>query len=214
MYICQYSKSSLLSYVTKENNCVLLLSNINSTKIVPLTAKKHRPTIILDYNAHKGGVDDNLDQILYEYRIYRAIRRWPAVIFFDLLGFSCHASWVIYSIKFPKDPLTVSKNRREFIYLLGKELVAPLVEKRRTSTKFQFLPHSLKKFIESANPPSASIDAHTIPSPVIDTIAIPSPSIDTITMLSPSVDTIAMPSPHIDTIIIPPSIDRMATPSF
>ena len=82
-FLTQEKTNSILSYVTKKTQNVLLLSNIHFSKEIPETAKKYRPTVILDYNKHKGGVD-KLDQMLKEFRIYRANRRWPVVLFFDL----------------------------------------------------------------------------------------------------------------------------------
>ena len=148
-------KASLISYITKKNKYVLLMSNMHFSKFIPLNSPKLKPDIILEYNANKSGVD-KLDHSLKEFRIYRAIRRWPAVLFFDLLGFITFASWIIFTIKFPDDQLVMSKNRREFLYLLGKELVAPQIEIRLTAPKSNHLHHSLKKCIKSNLPVSSA----------------------------------------------------------
>ena len=55
LFYCDDKNTSMLSYVTKKNKSVLLLSNIHSKIIIPPNSKKSRPTIILDYNSHKGG---------------------------------------------------------------------------------------------------------------------------------------------------------------
>ena len=129
------SRTSLLSYITKKNKSVLLLSNIHSCKIVPTDSKKYKPSIIIDYNANKSGVD-KFGQMLKEYRIYKATRRWPLVLFFDLVGFSCFSSWVIFCLMFPDNDLVRSKNRREFLYILGKELIYPLIVQRENLLTF------------------------------------------------------------------------------
>ena len=64
---CEDSQASLLSYITKKNKSVVLLSNIHSCKIIPTNSKNSKPTIILEYNHNKSGVD-KLGQMLKEYR--------------------------------------------------------------------------------------------------------------------------------------------------
>ena len=86
LFYCDDKNTSMLSYVTKKNKSVLLLSNIHSKIIIPPNSKKSRSTIILHYNSHKGGGVDKLNQMLKEYRIHRANRRWPAVYFLIYLG--------------------------------------------------------------------------------------------------------------------------------
>ena len=145
-FLTSDNKNSLLSYITKKNNHVLLLSNIHFTKQIPDDAKKSRPTIILDYNSHKYAVD-KFDQMLKEYRIYRANRRWPVVVFFDMLGFVSHATWVIFCLRYPEDVLVKTKDRREFLYRLGKELIYPLIQTRVASPAYSSFTHKLKRDI-------------------------------------------------------------------
>ena len=55
---------------------------------------------VRNYNAYKSGVD-SLDQKISALRPYRTTRRWPCVIFFDLVAYILQASWVIYCLKYP-----------------------------------------------------------------------------------------------------------------
>ncbi|KAI6646348.1 PiggyBac transposable element-derived protein 4 [Oopsacas minuta] len=71
---------ALIQYVPRKNKSVLMLSSVHFTKE---TAKddRQKPLSITDYNKNKCGVD-KLDQNIKEFRPYRAIRRWPCVVFF------------------------------------------------------------------------------------------------------------------------------------
>lgn len=137
-----------MSYVTKKNKSVLLLSNIHSDRVIPHNSKKSKPTIVLDYNSHKSGVE-KFDQMLAEYRMNRANRRWPVVLFFDLIDFVCQAAWVIFCLKFPHNAIMKSKDRREFLYILGKELLSPLIQSPRSSCRYKFYTQSLKECVDS-----------------------------------------------------------------
>ena len=136
----------MVSYVTKKNKKVILLSNFHHNKSISDTIKS-KPQIITDYNHNKSGVDI-LDMLLNGIRPYRATRRWPCVIFYDLIAMAAHASYVLYSIKFPKCPLIVGKKRRIFIYELAKELIAPHVQNRQASNSYKYLHRDAKESME------------------------------------------------------------------
>ena len=76
----------MLLYIPKKNRSVLLLSNFHHSTEVS-DGIKRKPKIIEDYNANKSGVD-SLDQRIHEFRPYRTTRRWPFVIFSDLIAFA------------------------------------------------------------------------------------------------------------------------------
>ena len=105
--------------------------------------------MILDYNKSKSGVD-KLDQQLKEYRSYRVTSRWPCVVFYDLLGFTTIAAWVLYYLKFPDCGLVKRKNRKEFLYQLGKQLCNPLILHRTESPGFKYCKSALKSAISSS----------------------------------------------------------------
>ncbi|KAI6648157.1 PiggyBac transposable element-derived protein 4 [Oopsacas minuta] len=134
-------KHILLSYIAKKNKNVFLLTNVHTSKA--LSEYKNKALIILDYNKSKSGVD-KLDQLIKEYRSYRATARWPCVVFYDLIGFSTHAAWVLYCLKFPESKMVKTKNRKEFLYILGQQLVNPLIVIRKNSSKFKYY-HSVIK---------------------------------------------------------------------
>ncbi len=51
--------------------------------------------VILDYNKTKAGVD-TMDQVTHCYSTKRMIRRWPMVIFFNMLDISALNAFIIY----------------------------------------------------------------------------------------------------------------------
>ena len=102
----------------------------------------------MDYNKYKSGIDV-LDHMLKEFRPYRATRRWPFVVFCDLLGISSHAAYVLFTHKFPSSVYTKSGKRRMFLYDLGVQLALPLIKTRKESADYKFLHKDVKFTIES-----------------------------------------------------------------
>ena len=137
-----YKGNLMVSYVPKKNRNVLLLSNVhNSTQLTDNV--KRKPLIIQDYNRNKSGVD-SLDQKIMAFRPYRTTKRWPCVIFYDLLAYAMHASWVIYCLKYPDSSLVKYKNRKEFLYQLTHQLVTPLIKARKSSPDYKYLHRDVK----------------------------------------------------------------------
>ncbi len=52
------------------------------------------PAIILDYNKNKRGVD-NLDKLTATYTCQRMTRRWPMVVFYNMLDVSAYNAFVL-----------------------------------------------------------------------------------------------------------------------
>ena len=170
-YFC--GNNTLVSFIRRKNKNVLLLSNIHHEKAISSTPKQ-KPLVILDYNANKSGVD-KLDQLLKEYRPYRTTRRWPCVIFFDLIAFATLASWVIFTIKYPNHILTTTKNRKKILFLLSIQLVTPLIRIRRESSNFRFLTSDVKDTINNLCMPKPKVQSSKSLADV--PIALPSSSI-------------------------------------
>ena len=141
-----HKDTTMVSYIAKKNKSVLLLSNYHHDGSISDTYKQ-KPQLILDYNRHKCGVDV-LDQLLKGHRPYRATRRWPCVLFFDLIGLSSHASYVLYTSKFVDSHIARKKQRREYLYMLGIELVLPQIVKRRKSSSFRYLTKEVRSYID------------------------------------------------------------------
>nr|XP_023015977.1 uncharacterized protein LOC111505409 [Leptinotarsa decemlineata] len=74
---------TLLSYVPKKNQAVVLLSSMHHSECFDEGVNK--PEIIGFYNATKGGVD-TLDMKCNNYCANRKTRRWPLAVFYHLLA--------------------------------------------------------------------------------------------------------------------------------
>ena len=73
--------ATLVSYTTKRNKCVILLSTAHDDSKIDSSTLK--PEIIMDYNKFKGGVD-TVDQLGANYSVARKTGRWTMAIFFAL----------------------------------------------------------------------------------------------------------------------------------
>ncbi|XP_030749217.1 piggyBac transposable element-derived protein 5-like [Sitophilus oryzae] len=73
---------TLVSYVTKRNKFVVLLSSMHHEHDIAGEDLKFKPSIITSYNETKSGVDC-LDKIVREYSSKRISRRWPLRLFYN-----------------------------------------------------------------------------------------------------------------------------------
>ena len=101
--------------VPQKNRNVTLLSTMHHDSSVDATTSK--PDMILDYNKTKGGVD-TIDQMCTLYNVARITRRWPLVVFFNLLNLAAINASALYRLRYPNW-------RRDFIRQLAHELVLP-----------------------------------------------------------------------------------------
>lgn len=130
-----YTKDiTLLSYTTKINKAVLLLSSSHHhASTDPLSNK---PDIIADYNCTKGGVD-TLDEKCSKFSCSRRTQRWSMAVFFRLFDISTVNAYILYESFKDIEHLQRSK----FIEKLAFYLVEPHI-KRRLENKF--LPKKLR----------------------------------------------------------------------
>lgn len=85
---------TIISYTTKRNKAVILLSSMHHLKSTdPETGK---PEIISFYNSTKGRVDA-MDEKCAKYSCSRRTRRWPMAIFYKLLYICSTNSYILYS---------------------------------------------------------------------------------------------------------------------
>ena len=89
----------------------------------------HKPEIILHYNITKSGVD-NLDHLCMLYSCKRAIRRWPMILFFDMLDIAAVAALVVWFYKFPDWYGHQTHRRRMYLKELGYELTQQCINQR------------------------------------------------------------------------------------
>lgn len=138
---------TLVSYVTRKNKAVILMSTMHDSGDIDLETGK--PHIILDYNGTKGGVD-TLDKLCATYSVSRTTRRWPLSIFFSLINIAGVNAQVLYlMLKENERPIL----RRNFLKLLSLELMK---EHMYSRSKITCLPIDLKAFLQLQYPQSST----------------------------------------------------------
>lgn len=95
------------------------------------TDAKKKPEIILQYNRWKGAVD-TLDKLVGTYRSKRKFKRWPLVVFVNMLDVSAINAFIIFTELNPQwaDAKKFAR-RRFFLKELGHGLVDPFITSRK-----------------------------------------------------------------------------------
>lgn len=151
-------ETTLVSYQSKRAKNVLLLSTMHSAP--ERCEASGKPEIVLAYNKTKGGVDA-LDQMAHAFTVKRKTKRWPLVIFFNMVDLSTIAARVIWQAKLPEDKLSHEDNRQLFIIAAAREFVIQQIQ-RRTAVPTLNLPIKqnmdsvLKTLLPTASMPAAT----------------------------------------------------------
>ncbi|CAM4635701.1 unnamed protein product [Leuciscus chuanchicus] len=147
---------SVVSHCPKRGKNVLLMSTCHKDAKVSDREDK-KPDVMLDYNRCKGGVD-NLDKMVASYSCKRKTNRWPMVVFSTILDVSAINAFVVWREVNPSWERGNNFKRRLFLEELGKALVSPHMERRKS------LPHApasvavLKRKQDSSNSPGPSTE--------------------------------------------------------
>ncbi|XP_067101197.1 piggyBac transposable element-derived protein 4-like [Osmerus mordax] len=134
---------TMVSYVPKKGKAVVLLSTMHDSRVVDENSVKKKPEVIQYYNKTKGGVD-TMDQMVRTYTCKRRTRRWPMVLWYNLLDVATLNAYSLFTAQHPDYMGGVTNARRLFIKELGKELVMPHMKRRMEGT-----PHLQKHIIEA-----------------------------------------------------------------
>lgn len=110
----------LVSYKAKRNKVVLILSSQHDVPSISDTCNK-KPNVIGDYNRTKCGTD-KMDQLVSSYSVKFKTRRWPVVVFCNLLDISCINAYILYTLTFPDQDRGRLDRRRRFLTALGMKL--------------------------------------------------------------------------------------------
>jgi len=117
-----------VSYVRKPNHAVLALSTTHHD--IQTEGEKQKPVIITHYNQTKSGMD-NLDHLAGLFSVTLKTRRWPLVLFFNILDVGAIASFVILIANYPDwEKLRRASRRRRFLLKLGTDLVEDEINRR------------------------------------------------------------------------------------
>jgi len=125
---CFTADTSLVSYNPKKNKVVVLQSTMHMNKYVS-TDSERKPYIILDYNATKGAVD-TVDKMITSYSCKRKTKRWPLVVFCNILDISVINAFVLFTNVYPDWNVMKHHRRRIFIASLGESLVKEHMARR------------------------------------------------------------------------------------
>jgi hypothetical protein len=109
--------TTLLSYISKKNKVVTLLSTMHYTDdIESSTGEKTKPELLTFYNHTKWGVN-TADELKGSYSVSITSCRWPMTVFYSLLDIGGINSCIILL-----DNTGKKMSRRNFLKELSKEL--------------------------------------------------------------------------------------------
>ena len=109
----------------KPNKSVTLLSSQYHAEVFDDNCKTE---IINFYNSTKAGVD-TLDQLVRFSTVQRKSRRWPLMIFFNVLDIACYNTFVLHVLKYPEFYHEFkNRSRRKFISVLVDEIKDSFLE--------------------------------------------------------------------------------------
>lgn len=137
-------EQSLVAHKSNEKKHVVVLSTMHHAPDVDDEGKR-KPLMVKYYNKTKGGVD-TFDYMCHSFSCKRKTRRWPMVLFYNLLDTAAVAAHIIYKEVFPSDS-QAHKDRGKFNELLAKELILEHLMRRmkvsrttqRTRLSFEIL---------------------------------------------------------------------------
>lgn len=124
--------AALVAYKSNDKKHVVALSTMHNDTHVGDDRKK-KPEIIRFYNKTKGGVD-TFDYMCHSFSCKRKTRRWPMVVFYNMLDSSAIAAFVMYKEKYPDD-VTTHGDRGFFNEVIGRELMLDQIQQRRKTLK-------------------------------------------------------------------------------
>ena len=121
--------TTLVSYVPKKGKNVILKSTFHHDTEIREERDDKKPQVVIDYNRTKGAVD-NVDKLVRTYSTIRKSRRWPMVVFGNLLDLAAYNAYVLFSHVHPEYEAGKSHRRRLFLEKLALDLVQDAVSDR------------------------------------------------------------------------------------
>ena len=119
---------TLVSCCPKKKNAVLVLSSMHHDKEIDSeTDELQKPAIVTFYNHTKVAVDV-LDKMCAKYEVACCTKRWPIVVFFDLLNISAINTSRVHTANHNYQ----TTPRRKFLEVLAWELMKPQIAKCAT----------------------------------------------------------------------------------
>ena len=144
----------IVSYMTKENKALLLLTTNHVTPEIPpkdfkgRDNKKNKSTINLFYNSTKGGVDV-IDYMCRVYSAKRGTKRWTMSLFGTMIDIAAINAQTC-SLKECVIPDKITR-RKDFLLYLAMELIVPYIYERPTGTLQQHVLDGANTIIKTVN---------------------------------------------------------------
>ena len=92
-----HEKYMMTSYVCKKGKAVIMLSTSTTDNTVTDASTNFKPQTIMHYNRTKGGVD-NVDRMLASVSTRRFTRRWPLIVFYNMIDISLINAFTLFNI--------------------------------------------------------------------------------------------------------------------
>ena len=106
---------------------------------IDTSTQKRKPEMIVFYNQTKGSVDA-LDKLAHCSTTKRKSKRWPMVMFANVLDLATVAGICVFRIKFPDHKLSSKDARGGFIRQVSKQLMLRNLQRR---VQIMYLPREL-----------------------------------------------------------------------
>ncbi|CAF4656859.1 unnamed protein product [Rotaria sp. Silwood2] len=153
----------LLSYQAKEKKKpVVLLSSAHEFAKV-FDDEKRLPCAIHDYNQTKAGVDA-IDQCIENYTVHRISRRWPMVVFYNMIDIAAINAMTIWLCQNSSWNVKRTSTRRIFLTQLSKALTNLQLQRRskevRLMPKAKLVLQSIGYRLHSDSIKNLSVDSH------------------------------------------------------
>ena len=143
---------AITSYQSKESKSVNILSTLHPSVSIPEEKNpKKKPESVLFYNKTKFGVNV-IDQMTRSYSVKAARRRWPILVFNNIIDLALTKSWIVY-----KNVCKSSISRRKYVQKISEELNGNVPNSTQTEKKQIFYLHPLN-VAEPARPDNAKTE--------------------------------------------------------
>ena len=91
---------TMVSYVPKKGTAVVLLSTMHDDRAVDDNSVKRKQEVIQYYNQTKSG-EDTMDQMVHTYTCKRRTRRWPMVLWHNVLDVATLNAYTNFTAQHP-----------------------------------------------------------------------------------------------------------------
>ena len=116
-----------MHYQSKSHKDVVFMSTVYHDARVDQEAPKKKPGIVLFYITTKGA-GDAVDKMAHTFSTKKAIKRWPMVLFYNIVDLATIAARAVWMLKFPKCSLAGKDARHPFLLRVGKQLAAEHIQ--------------------------------------------------------------------------------------